>query len=100
MIRNNTNIVVFVMNNDGYLIERMIIDGTFNDIQPWKYHLLPEAFAGKRGYDVRTEGELEDALKKTRDEKTFSLIEVHTDRWDATPALKVAGEEMRKKNAA
>lgn len=49
---------------------------------------------------MRTEGELEDALKKTRDEKTFSLIEVHTDRWDATPALKVAGEEMRKKNAA
>ena len=49
---------------------------------------------------MRTEGELEDALKKTRDEKTFSLIEVHTDRWDATPALKVAGEEMLKKNAA
>eukprot|EP00029_Vermamoeba_vermiformis_P007890 TRINITY_DN3541_c0_g1_i1.p1 TRINITY_DN3541_c0_g1~~TRINITY_DN3541_c0_g1_i1.p1 ORF type:complete len:557 (+),score=134.42 TRINITY_DN3541_c0_g1_i1:524-2194(+) len=100
MIRNNTNIVVFVMNNDGYLIERMIIDGSFNDIQPWKYHLLPEAFAGKRGYDVRTEGELEDALNKTREEKTFSLIEVHTDKFDATPALKVAGEEMRKKNQA
>eukprot|EP01103_Thecamoeba_quadrilineata_P009356 TRINITY_DN190_c0_g1_i1.p1 TRINITY_DN190_c0_g1~~TRINITY_DN190_c0_g1_i1.p1 ORF type:complete len:600 (-),score=91.96 TRINITY_DN190_c0_g1_i1:129-1928(-) len=96
MIKNKANIVVFVMNNDGYLIERLIIDGSFNDIQPWKYHLLPEAFGGNRGYDVRTEGELEDALDKTRDERSFSLIEFHTDKWDATPALKIAGEEMRK----
>ncbi len=79
--------------------------------------MLPETFAGKRGalhslrtgldpkisflgYDVRTEGELEEALNKTCNEKSFSLIEVHTDKWDATPALKVAGDEMRKKNQA
>ncbi len=49
---------------------------------------------------MRTEGELEDALNKTRNENTFSLIEVHTDKFDATAALKVAGEEMRKKNQA
>jgi TPP-dependent 2-oxoacid decarboxylase len=36
-------------NNDGYTIERMIVEGSFNDLQPWKYSLLPEVFGGQRG---------------------------------------------------
>jgi TPP-dependent 2-oxoacid decarboxylase len=52
------------------------------------------------GYDVRSEKELEGALKDTQGDNKFAMIEVHTDKWDCTPALKVAGEEMRKKNQA
>jgi len=64
------------------------------------YHCHPVLKFPFLGYDVRTEGELEVALNKTCNEKTFSLIEVHTDKWDATPALKAAGNEMREKNQA
>ncbi len=35
MIRNKLNLVIFLINNDGYTIERVILDGPFNDIQPW-----------------------------------------------------------------
>jgi len=53
MIRNGYNPCVFLLNNNGYSVERCIIDGKFNDIQPWKYHLLPLVFGGIAGSDVR-----------------------------------------------
>ena len=54
-----------MLNNDGYVIERLIHDGPYNDIQQWNYHLLPEAFAGNAiSLEVSTEGELENALEQ------------------------------------
>lgn len=94
VIRNGLDAVVFVINNDGYTIERLIIDGPYNDIQPWKYHLLPQVFGGGWGCEVRTEGELEDALEKARRNKGLSLIEVHLDRLDCSESLRRACEQM------
>ena len=50
--------------NASQTIERVIDDGAYNDIQSWKYHLLPEIFGGGWGCEVKTEGDLEEALKK------------------------------------
>ncbi|MDY7024360.1 MAG: thiamine pyrophosphate-binding protein, partial [Cyanobacteriota bacterium] len=38
IIRLGLNPIIFLINNDGYTVERMIHDGSYNDIQPWKYH--------------------------------------------------------------
>lgn len=73
-------------NNDGYSLERTIQDNIYNDIQSWKYHMLPEVVGGKRGYDCTTEDQLEHALK-TRDTSQLSFIEVHTGKWDVPPGL-------------
>ncbi len=94
VIRNGLNAIVFVINNDGYTIERLITDGPYNDIQPWKYHLLPQVFGGGWGCEVRTEGELEDALEKARRNKGLSLVEVHFDRLDCSESLRRACEQM------
>lgn len=94
LIRNNLNPIVFVINNDGYTIERLVTGGPYNDIQPWKYHLLPQVLGGGWGCEVRTEGELEDALRKARENKGFSLIEVHLDRLDCSESLRRACEQM------
>lgn len=65
LLRHNCNPIIFLLNNDGYVIERLIHDGPYNDIQQWNYHLLPEAFAGAAvSLEVKTEGELEDALQQ------------------------------------
>ena len=64
MIRNHLKPVIFLINNDGYTIERVISDRPYNDIQPWHYHKLVDVFGGGLGLEVRTEGELEDALGK------------------------------------
>jgi indolepyruvate decarboxylase len=89
LIRNRLDPIIFVMNNDGYTIERMLHDGAFNDLQMWKYHRLPDVFGGGHGYEVRTEGDLEDALRKIEtDPDALTLIEVHLDRLDCSQSLK------------
>jgi len=93
MIRNDANVTIVVLNNDGYTIERHIIDGPFNDIQRWKYHMLPEVFGGKRGETAKTEDELENVLTKSS-MNGFHLFEVFTDKFDCTPSLINAGKGM------
>lgn len=99
IIRNNTAPIIFLLNNDGYLIERAIHDGPYNDIQQWKYHELPMIFGGLKGAAVYTEGDLEAALEKAKkhlDELVF--IEIILDRNDATPALRRIAEAVRKQS--
>jgi indolepyruvate decarboxylase len=89
MIRQGLNPIIFIINNDGYQIERAIHDGPYNDIQPWNFHLLPRVFGGGWGLRVETEGDLEKALEKTEHEPdTLALIEVMLDRWDFPEVMK------------
>jgi indolepyruvate decarboxylase len=89
MIRQRLNPIIFVINNDGYQIERAIHDGPYNDIQPWNFHQLPQVFGGGWGQRVETEGDLESALQKTvRKPDTLALIEVMLERWDFPKVMK------------
>ena len=66
IIRHKLNPIIFLINNDGYTIERVIKDGSYNDIQPWKYHQLPQVFGESWSCEVSTEGELEQALSQAK----------------------------------
>jgi TPP-dependent 2-oxoacid decarboxylase len=96
MIRNRLKPFIFLINNDGYTIERVICDRPYNDIQPWLYHKLVEVFGGGVGLDVRTEGELEDALDKAAATDGLVFIEIHTGRLDCPDSLRSAGRSMAK----
>jgi len=98
MIRYKTKPTIILLNNDGYTIERLIIDGPYNDIQPWKYHRLPEIYGGEKGYDIYKEGEFDEALKKNEHSHTLNFLEVHLERMDCTQALAKAGETMATSN--
>jgi indolepyruvate decarboxylase len=98
MIRNHLKPVIFLINNDGYTIERVICDHPYNDIQPWHYHKLMDVFGGGLGLDVRTEGELEAALEKTTAAEGLVFIEIHTGRLDCPESLRSAGRSMAKTN--
>lgn len=98
MIRYHLKPIIFLINNDGYTIERVICDRPYNDIQPWCYHKLVEVFGGGLGLEVRTEGELEDALNKAAAADGLVFIEVHTGRLDCPEALRSAGRSMAKTN--
>ena len=98
IIRYGLKPVIFLLNNDGYTIERVIVDRPYNDIQPWRYHKLVEVFGGSVGMDVHTEGELEDALLKASTMDSLVFIEVHTGRLDCPEALRSAGRSMAKTN--
>jgi indolepyruvate decarboxylase len=82
------NPVVMVLNNKGYTTERFLEDGPFNDIPLWDYHKLPELFRGGRGFEVRTEEDLDRSLKAALENKeSFSLLNIHLEPTDVSPAL-------------
>jgi indolepyruvate decarboxylase len=98
MIRNHLKPIIFLLNNDGYTIERVITDHPYNDIQPWQYYKLVEVFGGGLGLDVHTEGELEEALEKAATAEGLVFIEIHTGRFDCPESLLSAGRSMAKTN--
>jgi indolepyruvate decarboxylase len=86
--RNGLNPIVVVLNNHGYTTERFILEGAFNDIHDWKFHKIPEVLGTGLGIEVRTEGELDAALEAAlANTSSFSLINVHLDKMDRSPAL-------------
>jgi TPP-dependent 2-oxoacid decarboxylase len=96
LIRYGQTCIIFIVNNRGYTVERIIHDGPFNDISDWQYHRLPEAFGGSPGLEVRTEGDLETALERA-DAHTGPgplLIEIHLDAWDVPEPFKQMGAHM------
>jgi len=96
LIRYGRTCIIFVVNNRGYTVERIIHDGPFNDISDWQYHRLPEVFGGQPGIEVRTEGDLESALERADAHAGPGplLIEVHLDAWDVPEPFKQMGAHM------
>ena len=88
VVRYGLDPIVILLDNGGYGTERPMLDGPFNDIVPWRYSRIPDVLGGGRGYEVRTEGELDAALVAARaDRSGFSIVHVHLDRDDLSPAL-------------
>ncbi len=86
--RQGLNPIVVVLNNHGYTTERFILEGSFNDIHDWKFHKIPEVLGAGIGIEVRTEGELDAAIDRAlANTSSFSLINVHLDPMDRSPAL-------------
>jgi indolepyruvate decarboxylase len=87
--------VIFVLNNAGYLIERLLCKEPaieYNDIAPWRYAELPKALGCDGWYTTRvaTCAELDQALVTASQGNTGAYIEVVTDAYAASPlALKL-----------
>lgn len=86
--------IIFVLNNDGYGTQRFIIDGPFNEILRWNYTKLTELFGAGVSKQVRTNGEVEQALVEALASDQFTLIEVIVPRDACSPGLRQVGEEL------
>jgi indolepyruvate decarboxylase len=89
--------IVIVLDNQGYGTERLLYPGeyAFNDVQPWQYHRLPEVLGGGTGYEIRTEGEFDHALRSAwADSRGMSLLHVHIGRDDFSDALQRAARRL------
>jgi pyruvate decarboxylase len=94
IIRENLDVVIFLINNDGYTIERCIhgLKQQYNDIAPWRYLQLASAFGAKEDTftaAVKNWGELEKVLtdEKLVMGKGLRMVEVFMDREDAPPGI-------------
>ncbi len=100
MGRFGANVIVFVLNNDGYLIERALEenpDWTYNDLAPWNYAELPKALGCTNWYSARvtTLGELDEAMEAARASKTGAYIEIIGGKMDMPPALAFAHGQLK-----
>ena len=92
--------IVFVLNNNGYLIERLLCKDpaiAYNDIAQWRYTELPSAFGCDNwtARRVTTNAELDAVLGAASESKTGVYIEVVTDTYAAPPLARKLGEAVQ-----
>jgi indolepyruvate decarboxylase len=100
MGRFGANITIFVLNNDGYLIERSLEenpDWSYNDLSKWRYAELPRTLGCTDWFTARvaTLGELDAAMKAARESKSGAYIEIMGGRMDMPPALAFAHGRLK-----
>ena len=93
--KEGLNPIIFVLNNKGYSTERFISEGPYNDIHDWAYDRIPDLLRAGWGCEIRTEGELEEALETARaNRKSFSIVNVHLDPLDRSFAMERLGKRL------
>jgi len=90
MGRRGLKPTVFVLNNSGYLIERLLCKDpniAYNDVAAWRYSELPHALGCDGWFTTRvtTCGEFDQALQQAGQNGSASYIEVVTDEYAAPP---------------
>lgn len=104
MIRYELPVIIFLVNNRGYVIEIKIHDGPYNYIKNWDYAGLIEVFNAGEGHGLglkaTTGAELREAIEKAKaNTRGPTLIECALDQQDCTEDLVRWGAAVAKTNA-
>ena len=91
--------IIFVLNNNGYLIERLLCkdpEAEYNNIAQWHYQKLPEALGCDGWFSVRvtTCGDRDKAIEKAESCGTGAYIEVVADKYEAPPLAQKMHESL------
>ncbi|KAJ3539988.1 hypothetical protein NM208_g5255 [Fusarium decemcellulare] len=112
IIKENLNVVIVIINNNGYTIERVIHGrkAEYNDIAQWNHNHalglfgLGDEESARRYYATRTWGELKTALgsEQVQNNEGVVVIEVFMDQEDCTGELRdlLAEQISREKGTA
>jgi indolepyruvate decarboxylase len=92
--------IIFVLNNDGYMVERALElnpDWSYNDLAKWRYADLPQALGCADWVTARVEtlGELDAAMKAARESRSGAYIEVIGGRMDMPKGLTFAHTRLK-----
>ncbi|KAI8670780.1 Pyruvate decarboxylase [Fusarium keratoplasticum] len=106
MIRHGLKPTIFLINNDGFTIERFIhgMNAGYNDINEWKYKELVRVFGGEKTcktFTIKTKDELNDLLvdEEFKAADCLQFVELYMPREDAPRALIMTAEASAKNNA-
>jgi indolepyruvate decarboxylase len=91
--------VVFVLNNSGYLIERLLCKDpeiAYNNVAPWRYTELPHALGCEGWFTARvtTCEAFDRALEQAKKADGGVYIEVVTDTYAASPLAQKLHESI------
>lgn len=97
--RHGLKPIIFVLNNQGFCVERALDnnpDWCYNDLAQWNYHTLPAALGCKNWFTakVKTNGELEQAMKQAEKADTASYIEILGGKYDYPSSVKLFHSRM------
>lgn len=97
-LRYGLSPIVVILNNGGYGTFRPMVDGPFNDLQPWRYAELPGLIGGGLGFTVTTEDQLASALAAARENTSSpTLIDLRLSRDDGSPRLKQLTGQLKQR---
>lgn len=92
------NPIILVLNNRSYGTEELIHPGPFNQIPDWHYHKLPEILGAGEGFDIYTENDFKESFHAAWDRKDcFSILNIHIDPHDHSPAMERLAKRLSKK---
>ena len=105
MLRDGLKPVIFVLNNDGYTVERAIHgEGQrYNDIAQWNWTQLPQALSMNseaQSWRVEETAQLQEVVKVIEQTSRLSLVEVMLPQLDMPPLLKAVTAALHKRNAS
>lgn len=91
--------IILVLNNDGYLIERLLCknpEAYYNDIAQWNYAQLPAALGCTNWYCQRVTdcNELDAAIKAAELSDNAAYIEIVMDRYAASELAQKLGDSI------
>ncbi|MEQ4620044.1 thiamine pyrophosphate-dependent enzyme [Providencia vermicola] len=91
--------IIFVLNNDGYLIERLLCkdpEAYYNDLPQWNYAQLPAALGCNDWYcqKVTTCDELDKAIQHAESQDSAAYIEIVMDRYASSELAEKLGQSI------
>jgi indolepyruvate decarboxylase len=104
MQRDGQKPVIFLLNNEGYTVERAIhgAEQRYNDITPWSWTRLPQAMhehSHAESWRVKDAGELEEVMYKVAKAERLALVEVILPKQDIPELLQAVTSSLARRNA-
>ncbi|UTN95414.1 alpha-keto acid decarboxylase family protein [Serratia plymuthica] len=105
MLRDGLKPVIFLLNNEGYTVERAIHgpEQRYNDIAQWNWTQLPQALAGEhqvKTLRVTEPEQLRQALREVGDSQQLAFVAVVLPKMDIPELLDTVSRAIQSRNAA
>lgn len=103
MLRDQQSLIIFLLNNEGYTVERAIHGATqrYNDIAQWNWTALPHAFSLQgqaQSWRISETVQLNEVMARLSRPQWLSLVEVVMPKDDLPPLLRKVTACLNQRN--
>lgn len=103
MLRDQQRLILFLLNNEGYTVERAIHGATqrYNDIAPWNWTALPHALSVQgqaQSWRISETVQLDEVMARLSAPQWLSLVEVVMQKDDLPPLLRKVTACLNQRN--
>ncbi|MBA0035326.1 indolepyruvate decarboxylase [Pantoea sp. BIGb0393] len=104
MQRDGQQPIIFLLNNDGYTVERAIhgAEQRYNDIAQWNWTALPQAMSlqcAAQSWRISETVQLDAVMAQLMRNRRLSLVEVVMDKQDLPPLLRKVTAALHQRNS-